>query len=276
MHGQLYRTTLIVSTSLLLVGCAQATRHSNTMLFGTNTHFGIRAGASASSVPEINVGYARQEAVIMPLVANNSDNGTNQGPCDPSQPVRVEGAEFAVHPCLLVGINGSAQDSYSVLASFGAQFDGGAQANGVETKGGLAQYFATGMAAQLLAINGGASVVAIGDAAEESSKSKATASTVSALFGNEETFARGVGYRTAYQQFQSRLLAKIELTKPDELSAKITAFESATGTSGRGIAQACTSVAACKQAVTDNDAYRDIYPLKPADFDKALNAWTVS
>jgi hypothetical protein len=258
-----------------LCGCVQATRHSNTMLFGTNTQFGIRAGASASSVPELNIGYTRQEAVVMPLVANAKDDGKYQTPCDPSQPVDAQGGTFAVHPCLLVGVNGSAQDSYSVLASFGAKFDAGAQASGVQSKGGLAQYFATGMAAQILALNGGASVVATGDAATESAKTKPSSSTVAALFGNEANYARGVGYRTSYDRFKARLLAKIELTKPDDLQTKISSFEGTAGAPGRGIAEDCTSAPACKKAVIDNDAYRDIYPLKESDFDAALAAWKV-
>jgi hypothetical protein len=243
------------------------------MLFGTNTQFGIRAGASASSVPELNIGYTRQEAVVLPLVANGSDNGKYQTPCDISQPVHVDAARFAVHPCLLVGTNRGAQDSYSVLASFGAKFDSGAQAAGVQAKGGLAQYFATGMAAQLLAFNGGASVVATGDAAKAASENKPSASEVAALFGDEATFARGVGYRSGYDKFKARLLAKIELTKPDELSARISDLEKATGTAGRGIAADCGTPASCKEAIVNNDAYRDIYPLKQSEFDHALDAW---
>lgn len=211
----------------------------------------------------------------MPLLANSRDNGTNQSPCDPSQPVQSGGAQFAIHPCLLVGINGSAQDSYSVLASFGAKFDGAAQGSGAHAKGGLAQYFATGMAAQLLALNGGASVVAVGEAAAAAAANKPAASTVEALFGNETNFARGVGYRDAYQAFRGRLLAKIELTKPDDLATKVSAFETAAGASGRGIAPDCTTPDACRKAVADNHAYRDIYPLRQTAFDQALAAWKV-
>jgi hypothetical protein len=149
MYGRQY-TALILGVACALSGCVQATRHSNTMIFGTNTQLGIRAGASAASVPEVNIGYARQEAVVMPLVANGQDDGRVQKPCDPSQPVEVNGGDgFAVHPCLLVGINDKAQDSYSVLASFGSKFGAGADATGAKAEGGIAQYFATGIAAQL-------------------------------------------------------------------------------------------------------------------------------
>lgn len=276
MHSRFFPFIAALISMSALPGCVQATRHSNTMIFGTNTQFGIRAGTTPASVPEVNIGYSRQEAVVLPLVANASDNGTYQAPCDPTQPVQAEGgAKFAVHPCLLVAINGSAQDSYSVLASFGAKFDGQARPDGAGIQGGLAQYFATGMAAQLLALSGGASVVAVGEAAAKAAENEPTQATVAQLFGNEAAYTRGVAMRNSYTDFRTKLLAKIELTDPAKLSDKITQFEKVTTSSGRGIAAQCTSIAACKAAVVDNDAYRDIYGAKQAEFDKALGEWPV-
>jgi hypothetical protein len=246
------------------------------MIFGTNTQFGIKAGASPTSVPEVTVGYSRQEAVVLPLVANASDNGSYQKPCNPASPVdAVQSEQFVVHPCLLVAFNGSAQDSYSVLASFGAKFGGEANGQGVKASGGLAQYFATGMAAQLLALSGGAAVVAVGESATESAKTPPQSSTVASLFGNETTFARGVGYRDAYLQFRTKLLAKIELTDPANLAARITAFEAAVGATGTGVAIDCSDIAACKAAVTDNDAYRNSYGPKQATYDQAVLVWAI-
>lgn len=274
MHRRSVAYPAALAALSLCTGCVQATRHSNTMLFGTNTHLGIRAGASAASVPEIAIGYGRQEAVVMPLVANSQDNGQHQSPCDPSQAVESEDAPFAVHPCLLVGVNGKAQDSYSVLASFGAKFDGEARADGTRAKGGLAQYFATGVAAQMLALKGGASVVAIGDAAAAAAaNSSVDDDAIEAMFGGEAVFARGVAARTSYTAFRDKLLAKIALTKPADLSARMAALETATGTAGRGIAADCTDNEACRQAVIGNDAYRETYTAKQAQFDAALADW---
>jgi len=142
------------------------TRHSNTLVFGTNTSFGLTAGTSAANVPSVSVGYQRQEAVVMPLVANVKDVGGVLQPCDISPAIAVGDGGADTPPCMLVGRRDKSLDTYSVLGSFGATF-GASGAKG-EAQGGLAQYFATGLAAQLLATRGGAALVATGEAAEAS------------------------------------------------------------------------------------------------------------
>lgn len=277
MRSGLYRNVAALTTMVALTGCVQATRHSNTMIFGTNTQFGIRAGTTPTSVPEVNIGYSRQEAVVMPLVANVTDDGNTQKPCDLTLPIEVVGGRgFAVHPCALVAIKGEAQDSYSVLASFGAKFAGSAKGGESTATGGLAQYFATGMAAQMLAFTGGASVVAVGDAAEASAdKAPPDANTVAALFGDQANFARGVVMRDAYAEFRDKLLAKITLTDPAQISAKMTAFDTAAGVLNSGAAAGCSDIASCKKEVMENDPYRHSYAARKAAFDAAFAAWTV-
>ena len=190
MRSELFRATITLAIVGVCGGCAQATRHSNTMIFGTNTVVGLKVGANATSVPSIELGYNRQEAVIMPLVANVSADGKLLSPCDVGSTITAPSRSHnSVHPCLLVGINGSASDSYSVLASFGASFDSSvSQADG-KAKGGLAQYFATGMAAQLLALNGGASVVAVGEAAVKAAENRPANGENKALFSNPAAFS---------------------------------------------------------------------------------------
>lgn len=277
MRSGLYWNIAALTAMAVLTGCVQATRHSNTMIFGTNTHFGIRAGTTPTSVPEVNIGYSRQEAVVMPLVANVADDGHTQKPCDLTTQVEVVGRQgFAVHPCALVAIKGEAQDSYSVLASFGAKFAGSAKTSESTGSGGLAQYFATGMAAQMLAFTGGASVVAVGDAAKAAAeKAPPDASTVSALFGDQASFARGVAMRDAYTEFRDKLIAKITLTDPAQISVKMTAFDAAAGVPNSGAAAGCTDITSCKKEVMENDSYRHSYAAKKAAFDAAFAAWTV-
>lgn len=278
LHGRFAALRVAALAGIALAGgCVQSTRHSNTMLFGTTTQFGIRAGTTPTSVPELNIGYSRQEAVVLPLVANDDDDGNTQRPCKLTTPVEVVGRSgFAVHPCALVAIKGEAQDSYSVLASFGAKFDGAAQADGSTAKGGLAQYFATGMAAQLLAFSGGASVVAVGDAAAKASEKAAPdPATVKALFGGESAFTRGTAMRNAHGDFRDQLLAKVTLTDPQQIGARMQAFESAVGATSVGVAGQCTTTEACRAAIVDNDPYRSIYNAKKAAFDAALAAWTI-
>ncbi len=173
----------LVATLPGLAGCMQAIRHSNTMVFATTTSLGIKAGASAGETPAINVGYDRQEAVLMPLLANTKEKPESANkltPCGIDQ-VGLELGEAAelLHPCKFVATETTTtslaggertvtyQDSYSVLASFGARGGGGTGSGAAEGTISLAQYFATGLAAQKLAENGGASVVSTGVEAKD-------------------------------------------------------------------------------------------------------------
>jgi hypothetical protein len=165
MHGR-FRRGAAALTLIAGAGACTTPHHSNALIFGTNTAFGLQVGTDATAAPSINVGYRRQEAVFMPLVATASygADGTPV-PCiiGPNQQRGGVPVNQATPPCFLVGRHEGAIDSYSVLASFGADFS----ANGTNTTagGGLAQFFATGIAAQALAIRGGPALVATGSAA---------------------------------------------------------------------------------------------------------------
>ena len=276
MRGGFYAKRAALGLLPLVAGCVQATRHSNTMIFGTNTSFGLKVGTSAAQVPAISVGYDRQEAVIMPLVANTKDGGglNRLGPCDIQSPVvpAAGGTGSPVHPCLLVAVNGKAMESYSVLASFGADFS--ADTNGAPSaSGGLAQYFATGVAAQLLALNGGAAVVATGEAAKSAGDATATKQTIEALYGKDASFVAGVAVADAYTAFRTDLLAKIQLTDPAKLSGKVAALETATQPASP-IAARCSARQPCQAAVLA-DVYLLDFQNKADAFNAALKAWVV-
>jgi len=134
----------VVTVVLIMSGCA--IKHSDVMLFGTNTKYGLSiAMDQPESTPHINVGYKRQEFVWMPLVANGADSVIqNKVGTANAQDLKYIGKEPA-----------GKEDTYSVLASFGADF----KASGAAGGGGIAQYFATGIAARKLAEVGGASLV---------------------------------------------------------------------------------------------------------------------
>ncbi|MEH6660608.1 MAG: hypothetical protein V7679_03080 [Parasphingorhabdus sp.] len=254
-------------------GCVQSTRHSNTMIFGTNTTVGLKVGQNVNQVPEIMLAYDRQEAVIMPLVANTREKAGASNkltPCDFTQTFTA-GSNLTVHPCSLVATNGSAQDSYSVLASFGASFDGSSQSGGtVGAKGGLAQYFATGLAAQILALNGGASVVAVGEAAAKSAEHPPSAAAIASLTASPAQRALISLRISEYQKFVFGLHEKIDGTLAANLMARITTFESNVGASFP-VASKCTSKDKCKEAVTR--AYEDEYYSQKTLFDTELNNW---
>lgn len=255
----------------LLGGCVQATRHSNTMVFGTNTSFGIKVGTDAAQVPNVIVGYDRQEAVIMPLVANTSDDGNIQKPCDVSDDVTVTGGEGPlVHPCLLAATNGGSTDSYSVLASFGANFDGSARTDGnVGAKGGLAQYFSTGIAAQILATKGGASVVAVGAAAQTAAANN-TDNSVRDIFATQSQRSAGGVQLDAYQKFEKKLVASISALSDDDTVKFIAEFEKQAGFKLLSQSPAvCSKTADCTSLIKQG-LYKGGYGTPGRDYDTAL------
>ncbi|WP_126377317.1 hypothetical protein [Desulfovibrio ferrophilus] len=116
-------------------------------MFGTNTKVGFDIGYDAATTSgNILLGYDRQEAVWLPLLANRDKDGNSSA----NTQMLFKGEEGANN-----------RDTYSVLASFGADFNGKGAATGVESGSGLAQYFATGLAARTLADKGGADLVKV-------------------------------------------------------------------------------------------------------------------
>lgn len=285
MYRRLYRFASPLILLLASGGCVQATRHSNTMLFGTNTVVGLRVGTNVGQVPSVDFGYTRQEAVVMPLLANTREHAdptfNRLSPCDVESPLEATASgRPPIHPCLFVGLNGDAMDTYSVLGTFGADFSGEAQGpTGTEGRatasGGLAQYFATGIAAQILALTGGAALVATGRAAEASATASAstnTRQTIEALYGNDTAFDIGeTSIFPSYESFRDNLIARVRLTSPDRLQARITAFEMAAGATV-SIANRCTAVATCVTAI-ERDAYLGEYQDRRAALEQALTAW---
>lgn len=279
MYSRLYQGLVLVGALALTSGCVQATRHSNTLVFGTNTSFGVKVGTDATQIPSIIVGYDRQEAVILPLVANTSEGDGDDRllePCDLTKDVSVDGGEYAVHPCNLVAINGSAMDSYSVLASFGAKFDGSSSTTKAEAKGGLAQYFATGMAAQMLAMTGGASVVAVGGAATKSAENQVGPNDLASLYSNDAAFKKGIQRGSRFNKLYEKLLGKVAAsTNNGKLKTNITAFEKSSNSS-LGLAAICVSSSPCVTAIKNAESNLEISNLFDADapgFEKGISDW---
>jgi hypothetical protein len=287
MHRRLYTSAAPLIALAMTGGCAQMTRHSNTMLFGTNTVVGLRVGTTAGQVPSVDFGYTRQEAVVMPLLANTQEstnpNQNRLSPCNVNTAVATsDGSDrIPVHPCLFVGINGRTMDTYSVLGTFGAHFQGQSQGGttpggSATASGGLAQYFATGIAAQILAATGGAALVSTGPAAQTAAiatTSGTTRQTLEALYGSDSAFTAGVPVAHAYTTFRTNLLAKVQLTDPAVLQARITAFQTAAHASV-SIASRCTAREACLAAILRDPFLLD-YQDGAAAFEAALTAWAL-
>jgi len=251
------RAALVFALSLpALAGCVQATRHSNTMVFGTNTSLGVKVGQGVNQIPEANVGYTRQEAVIMPLLANTQDQGGRKGllsPCGNRVPNTANTATVSTlkdpaagtpHPCKFVATKRDAKgivaaDSYSVLASFGANIKArspGQSTTNAEIGVGLAQYFATGVAAQLLAANGGAAVVSVSAGATKSAEStksgKATAAVTgeSIIAGSSDEAIGGLADQAVkdYTTFRADMTKGLSLTTPAKWPDQCKAIASTT------------------------------------------------
>jgi hypothetical protein len=224
----------------VLCGC----KHHNAINFVTNTEFGVKVGVNAEKIPEVKIGYGRQEAARVPVYlmdgaiakrtrgevnsllnqaainlekASGASTAATQAPYISSAVKLVNAAAVAdtaskkdaseslIIPEIKTSVanlvkNGTtleskesidyvrgliaaererpvfhtefqeagkfigsrkdkdANDAYSVIGTFKGNAGGnaGSQAN---AKMGIAQYFATGIAAQLLAEGGGAALV---------------------------------------------------------------------------------------------------------------------
>jgi hypothetical protein len=55
----------------VLGGCQSTPEHTNTLIFGTNTKFALDVSQDPTGVVGVTLGYKRQEAVWMPLLANS-------------------------------------------------------------------------------------------------------------------------------------------------------------------------------------------------------------
>lgn len=136
---------------LALSGCSSLGDHNDVLLFGTDTKFALDVSADATSggTPSVTFGYKRKEAVWMPLLTNGVCRG--KAPPDYCKPAdRDKAAARYTGSDSTKG--GGRSDAYSVFASFGANLKGEANGSAHATVG-LAQFFATGIAAQKLAEN---------------------------------------------------------------------------------------------------------------------------
>lgn len=268
-----YSALILAGSALLLSGCVQSTRHSNTMVFGTKTTLALKVGTTTGATPEIVVGYDRQEAVIMPLLANTVDKSkapnNRLSPCDVSKPLDVTGAEFAVHPCSFVAVKGGSLDSYSVLASFGADFSAKA-ANSPEASGGLAQYFATGMAAQILAAKGGAALVSTSKSAAENNAAKLE---VDDIFPDESSFKVGAGksFDNKMVELRSRIRETADAgTREKKLVGLFDNLRPASPVRQEVLKECKKTVDACVTVINDKRATL----LASDNFEESVGLWT--
>lgn len=168
---------------MTLGGCGVMGHHNDVLVFGTSTKLAVDVSAPVqnASVPEFTVGYKRQEGVWMPLKANTAadpavltDEQYKQAMAicmarrsqmhdpvgnKPEDKALCDGQVLSTQMYVARSegvdskIGGSKQetDTYSVFASFG----GRGALSGTSASGAMAQFFATGIAAQRLGANPG-------------------------------------------------------------------------------------------------------------------------
>ncbi|MCG7985336.1 MAG: hypothetical protein JAY90_21650 [Candidatus Thiodiazotropha lotti] len=152
---------VFVATITILTGCA-AIPHNDVLVFATQTTLGVDVSASATGQsPKLSIGYKRDEGVWMPLLVNGrhtnkhnitfncqkNDKGIEE--CDPSIAGELKYVGKSKGIDAEKGGKNEESDTYSVFASFGGQTSGGTGS----AKLGVAQFFATGIAAQRLGAN---------------------------------------------------------------------------------------------------------------------------
>lgn len=159
MGSVVHRIAAVGLVSVVLAGCA-APKHTNTLVFGTNTRLALDVSQDPTASVGITLGYKRQEAVWMPLLPNQQDLVPAE--CS-TRETQTSGNTTNIKDCpMFVGTDKDRNvDTYSVLASFGSKAAAGAGTT-TEARTEIAQYFATGLAARSLAVSGGASLVNTG------------------------------------------------------------------------------------------------------------------
>jgi len=181
MYREFTKKLAVVSmVGFMLSGCATKGPHNDVLIFGTSTKFALDVSAPVQNVgiPEFTLGYKRHEAVWMPL----KPNGTlSTDPISVSYAEKMNKCKTSLNTvsgipkdekvvasiCLglilpkdkYVGIARGVDsnlggrdielDTYSVFASFGGSGNLSSEGAG----GNLAQFFATGIAAQRLGAN---------------------------------------------------------------------------------------------------------------------------
>lgn len=266
MHYRNRRKIILGATTIAaaaLSGCATP-KHTNLLIFGTNTQMGVKVGVDSTQIPTIQVGYNRQELVMMPLLANSGGSGSNLQPCPAEKGTPPQTPPQLSVNCKFIGSTGSSaalqdQDSYSVLASFGTKYD---VSTGTTTKvgGGIAQYFATGLAARELAKHGSALV-----AASESATAEATASN--------PAVSNLIKKRISKFSQLADLLNAATIADDSALAEAMKKIDQSAGTDKifQDLCAAPVTKRQCVQKIRDHDS-SDIFSLTEKELDGALAA----
>ncbi len=140
--------------AVLAVCACTVPKHSNTLVFGTNTMFALNATYDAATQgPGITVGLKRQELVWLPLYVNKAAVVQKDQATTNEDSKAFESAE------------GQDKDAYSVIASFGTKHSASySVGKSPEVSGEISQFIATGRAAVWMAKKSGDRLVSTSQA----------------------------------------------------------------------------------------------------------------
>lgn len=149
-----------LAIAAILVGCG----HGDAIIFASNKQIGIKVGVDSQKIPEVSIGYNGQDFALVPVHKKAAKAGetSNSGSKSSGSEGNADGGKVRKLSELgkylaTSGIND--KDAYSVYGSFVGKAQGGVKATNTAAKMELSQFFATGIAAQLLAKNAGAAMV---------------------------------------------------------------------------------------------------------------------
>lgn len=181
------RRLVTLGFAAFLMGCTSTPQHTNVLIFGTNTKVALDVSQDPVSGVGVTLGYKRQEAVWMPLMPNRAASAPASSTASGSAPLVPADCSPTLCPKFVGTDKDKQDDTYSVLASFGTKLSGGVDAQGKDArvKGEIAQYFATGLAARLLAQSGGAGLVNTNADGGLSAKDRREADQLRSTMNNE-------------------------------------------------------------------------------------------
>jgi hypothetical protein len=149
-----------VFAAAALTGCG----HGDAIIFASNKQIGVKVGVDSQKIPEVSIGYNGQDFALVPVYKKDPKTATATPPnsADPSKGAPSEHGKTRdiseVGKYLATsGIND--QDAYSVYGSFVGKAQGKGDIEGAKADLSLSQFFATGIAAQILAKDAGAAMV---------------------------------------------------------------------------------------------------------------------
>ncbi len=275
-YKTLVKILAVGSITALLPACAMNKKHNDVLIFGTGTTVGVNVAAPIQNagLPKFSIGYDRLEAVWMPLKPNDvkaGDAAKALNECAKSLTSLGTAAltpEVIKNTCMSIalpankyvsmsrGLNenkGGKElelDTYSVFASFGGS---GALSFG-NASGNLAQFFATGIAAQRLAAN-----PTVGLALNAQADESVAAAVQSETLTETQTYARskaaddeGAKRRLKWDLFHKELKGLIASEPNDSAAHTKMAAVNVAIFGDTKLADACTQRTSCTTYLDSN------------------------